>query len=64
MIVNKNDIMELDNFKKDTLRGIPFDKGLPLLRKKLWEIAIRNKTTGDVVFSEYMDYLSSKEEHK
>ena len=60
MKINKYDIKELDDLRKNTLKGIGFDKGLPLLREKLWKIAIKNNTTGDVVFSEYMDYLSSK----
>lgn len=64
MKINRNEIKELDDFKKNALRGISFDKGLPILRKKLWEIAIKNNTTGDVVFGEYMDYISSKGKQK
>lgn len=64
MKINKNDIRELEDLRKNTLKGIAFDKGLPLLREKLWEIAIKNNTTGDVILGEYMEYLSIKEKHR
>lgn len=64
MKINKNDIKKLDDLRKNTLKGIAFDKGLHLLREKLWEIAIKNNTTGNVIFGEYMEYLSTKEKHR
>lgn len=41
--------------------NIPFDKGLPILQKRLWEIADKHNTTGADVFQIYMDWKSGKD---
>lgn len=52
------EIMALDNEIKQM--NTSFDKGLPLLQKRLWEIADRHNTTGPDVFQIYMDWKSGK----
>lgn len=42
------------------LIDMPFDKGLPLLQKLLWEIADRYNTTGQEVLRIYFDMKSAE----
>lgn len=44
------------------LKDIPFDKGLPKLRKLLWSIADEYGVKGADIFGIYMDWLSSKKD--
>ena len=39
---------------------MPFDKGLPLLKNLLWEIADRYNTTGQEVLRMYFDMKSAE----
>ena len=40
--------------------NLPFNKGLPILQQRLWEIADRHNTTGPEVFKMYMDWKSKE----
>ena len=44
--------------------NLPFDKGLPILQRRLWEIAERHNTTGADIFHIYMDWKSGKVKHE
>lgn len=46
---------------KGKLENVPFDEGLPELRKILWDIADEYGVEGADIFKIYMDWLS---EHK
>lgn len=43
---------------KNKLDGVPFDKGLPILRNTLWDIAEEIGTTGDKILKIYLEWLS------
>lgn len=49
-------------FKKleEEMKGMPFDKALPILRQRLWEIAKRFETTGDQIFIKYMNWKANQ----
>lgn len=53
------DLLYLYNYVTSELKNVPFDKGLPLFQDKLWIIANKYKTTGDVVFQYSMGNWSS-----
>lgn len=40
--------------------NMPFDKGLPILRELLWEVADRYNTTGPEVLKLYFDWKSEE----
>lgn len=46
------------NMYVESLGSMPFDKALPLMRKEMWKIADKYGTTGDKVFTEYMNWKS------
>ena len=52
---NENWSKKLHDYIRNDLKDIPFDKALPFLQNKLWEIADKHGTTGDKVFGALMD---------
>ena len=50
--------IRIDKYAKEHLEGVPFDKGLPVSRKILWEIADEEGTDGATIFGIYMDWKS------
>jgi len=53
-----DEIKELDLEIKQ--QNLPFNEGLPILQKRLWEIADRHNTTGPDVLKIYMDWKSGQ----
>lgn len=41
--------------------NLPFDKGLPFLRERLWAIADEHNLEGADIFMQYMDWKSKQE---
>lgn len=54
-VMLETDIKKLCNYVKNNLKGMQFDKGLALLRVKLWEIADKYNISSTDVFSLMMD---------
>ena len=54
----ENAIEELAQEVEKELKDVPFDKGLPLLRKKLDNLADRFNTTSVEIGKMYMEYMS------
>ncbi len=59
-----NELKDMDNEISVSLKNVPFDKGLPIIRKYVWAIADRHNTTGAEIFKMYMEYLSDKNQEK
>lgn len=53
-------IQKIHSVASVQLKDVPFDKGLPILRKVLWEVADEIGVDGAEVFRIYMDWLSSQ----
>lgn len=54
----ENAIEELAQEVENELKDVPFDKGLPMLRKKFDELADRFNTTSVEIGKLYMEYMT------
>lgn len=58
----QDEILQLDRELKEL--NLPFDKGLPILRQKVWALADRYGMTGPEVLQKYFDWKSTQVEHE
>ncbi|MEG0366114.1 MAG: hypothetical protein RR585_04725 [Coprobacillus sp.] len=57
---NGNVVKEIKNVIEEELRDVPFDEGLPILRKKLWEIGNRHGIEGTEVLRLYFEQANKR----
>lgn len=59
--MNDNEIYEkVEEFVKNDLNGIPFDKGLPQLQEFVWDLGKKFNMTGPEVLMIYFSIKSKK----
>lgn len=52
--------IRVEEYSKKNLQNVPFDKGLPILRKILWEIADEEGVDGAEILKIYMEWKTNQ----